>query len=104
MENQQNVNSNSSGLLSYSILGIIGFATFLYLFCTKSNPKSGENKKTVEIGNNNVSDVPQRWVQVGKLSKLIIYPIKSCPGVVVDSAVITRLGLKCKIVFGHRFT
>jgi hypothetical protein len=39
---------------------------------------------------------PEKWVLVGKVSKLIIFPIKSCQGVEVDEAVVTALGLKCK--------
>ncbi|CAL8082895.1 unnamed protein product [Orchesella dallaii] len=38
---------------------------------------------------------PQKWVKVGNVKKLIVYPIKSCAGVVVEKAVVTTLGLKC---------
>jgi len=40
---------------------------------------------------------PQKWVKVGTVSKLIIYPVKSCSGVIVETAVLTHgMGLKCK--------
>lgn len=32
---------------------------------------------------------------VGKVAKLIVYPIKSCQGVIVEEATITTAGLKC---------
>ncbi|ODM96331.1 Mitochondrial amidoxime-reducing component 1 [Orchesella cincta] len=38
---------------------------------------------------------PEKWVKVGSVKKLVVYPIKSCQGVVVDKAVVTTLGLKC---------
>jgi len=47
---------------------------------------------------NTLKDVPkpQKWVKVGTVSKLIIYPVKSCSGVIVETAVFTQMGLKCK--------
>ncbi len=42
----------------------------------------------------NVALKPEKWVKVGTVKKLIIYPIKSCAGTVVEKGVITTLGLK----------
>lgn len=39
---------------------------------------------------------PEKWALGGNVDKLLIYPIKSCPGIPVDEAVITTLGLKCE--------
>lgn len=38
---------------------------------------------------------PRKWVKVGTVKKLMIYPIKSCQGFSVDKAILTGLGLKC---------
>jgi hypothetical protein len=45
-----------------------------------------------------VEQKPEKWVRVGKVESLIIFPIKSCPGVQVNEAVVTTLGLKCKLL------
>jgi len=36
---------------------------------------------------------PEKWMQVGTVSKLIIYPVKAMPGIEVNEAEITPLGL-----------
>ena len=38
----------------------------------------------------------QKWVKVGTVKKLIVYPVKSCKGVEVETAQITELGLAGK--------
>lgn len=43
---------------------------------------------------NKVALKPEKWVKVGTVKRLIIYPIKSCAGTVVEKGVITTLGLK----------
>jgi len=43
---------------------------------------------------NNVALKPEKWVKVGTVKSLIIYPIKSCAGNVVQKGVITTMGLK----------
>lgn len=42
---------------------------------------------------------PQKWIKVGTLSKLTIFPIKSCRGVSVPEANVTKLGLHGKSIF-----
>ncbi|ODM93203.1 Mitochondrial amidoxime-reducing component 1 [Orchesella cincta] len=37
---------------------------------------------------------PQKWVKVGTVGKLHIYPIKSCSAVNLEKAVLTQIGLK----------
>lgn len=39
-------------------------------------------------------NVPEKWIRVGKVKELILYPIKSCKGIRVDEATITKVGLK----------
>jgi uncharacterized protein YcbX len=38
--------------------------------------------------------VPEKWTNVSQIQKLIIYPVKSCRGIEVESAELTPLGLK----------
>jgi hypothetical protein len=38
--------------------------------------------------------IPDKWIRVGTITELIIYPVKSLPGVHVDKAIVTSLGLK----------
>jgi uncharacterized protein YcbX len=38
--------------------------------------------------------LPEKWVKVGQIKDLLIYPIKGMPGKSVDEAVLGRLGLK----------
>jgi len=35
----------------------------------------------------------RKWAFVGRIKKLVIYPVKSCPGIEVDTAQVTALGL-----------
>lgn len=35
----------------------------------------------------------KKWVCVGRVSKLILYPVKSCQGIHVDEATATMIGL-----------
>ncbi|CAG7833887.1 unnamed protein product [Allacma fusca] len=37
---------------------------------------------------------PTKWVKVGNIASLILYPIKSCKGIYVDKAFVTPLGLQ----------
>lgn len=37
---------------------------------------------------------PEKWVKVGTISDLVIYPVKSLPGITVTQAVTTILGLQ----------
>jgi len=37
---------------------------------------------------------PDKWIRVGTVKKLILYPVKSCKGVEVDEAKTTQIGLK----------
>jgi hypothetical protein len=41
----------------------------------------------------NVIKTPDKWVRVGTISQLIIYPVKAMPGVYVNKAKVTQLGL-----------
>jgi len=60
-------------------------------FWKKSQDKSSKKSTT----DNETTLKPEKWVKVGKVKKLIVYPVKSCAGVVLDKGVITTLGLKC---------
>jgi len=42
----------------------------------------------------NQKSIPDKWTNVSQIKKLIIYPVKSCRGIEVDSAELTPLGLK----------
>ena len=37
---------------------------------------------------------PKKWIRVGTVKDLILYPIKSCKGVYVGEATATLIGLK----------
>ena len=39
---------------------------------------------------------PKRWMRVGTVSQLLIYPIKGCAGIHVKQAKVTQLGLSLK--------
>lgn len=39
-------------------------------------------------------EVPKKWIRVGAVSELILYPVKSCKGVNVHEATCTDIGLK----------
>ncbi len=39
---------------------------------------------------------PKKWIRVGTVKDLIIYPIKSCKGVSVPEVTATNIGLKGK--------
>jgi len=41
-----------------------------------------------------VDKLPEKWVKVGKIAELNIYPVKGMPGTSVDEAMLGRLGLK----------
>ena len=38
--------------------------------------------------------IPQKWIRVGTVSELMIYPVKGCQGTHVREATLTKLGLK----------
>jgi hypothetical protein len=38
---------------------------------------------------------PTKWVRVGSVKELILYPVKSCQGIHVNEAETTIIGLKC---------
>lgn len=38
--------------------------------------------------------VPEKWLRVGTVKKVIIYPVKSCRGVELGMAAATPIGLK----------
>lgn len=37
--------------------------------------------------------VPKKWIRVGTVKELVIYPIKSCKGVNIHEATCTQIGL-----------
>ena len=43
---------------------------------------------------NGLQGVPQKWIKVGTVSHLFLYPVKSCQGISVKEATATTLGLK----------
>lgn len=65
---------------------VVGVGAWLTSIKKKSSPSKSEKLEKQR---------PEKWCLVGKIAKLIIYPIKSCQGVIVQEAVITTLGLKC---------
>jgi len=46
------------------------------------------------IKNGTPKAVPSKWIKVGEVKSIYIYPIKSAKGVSVSDAIITNLGLK----------
>lgn len=52
------------------------------LFRKKSKPSKAQLK-------------PEKWVKVGTVKKLIIYPIKSCAGTFIEKGKLTTIGLEC---------
>jgi len=45
-------------------------------------------------GSTNNSVEPKKWVRVGTVTNLILYPIKSCQGIYVEEASCEMIGLK----------
>lgn len=64
----------------------LGLAIWKYL---KQKPQENETD----------SQSLKKWTLVGRIQKLVIYPVKSCPGIEVETATVTRLGLvhECKV-------
>lgn len=48
------------------------------------------------VQENTEEPVPKKWIRVGAVCELILYPVKSCKGVNVHEAVCTDIGLKGK--------
>lgn len=63
---------------------LVGIGAWLFTSMKKKKSTSTQNTKVR----------PEKWCLVGKVAKLIVYPIKSCQGIVVEEAAVTRLGLK----------
>lgn len=81
-------NGSSAAFSALCVTTAALFATCAYLW-----KKSRQYKEAVSTNQGELK--PQKWVKVGRVNKLIVYPVKSCQGVLVDKAVITTLGLKC---------
>lgn len=50
----------------------------------------------------NLNTVPQKWVRVGAVSEIILYPVKSCKGINVHEATCTKIGLKGYLIFSSK--
>ncbi|CAG7833888.1 unnamed protein product [Allacma fusca] len=68
---------------AFSILGVTTASFASYLWVKKRN--STEECPSLK---------PTKWVKVGNIASLILYPIKSCKGIYVDKAFVTPLGLQ----------
>lgn len=49
--------------------------------------------KKISADASSTDKLPEKWVKVGKIKDLIIYPVKSMVGIPVNEAVLGRLGL-----------
>lgn len=75
-----------------SMLCVSSIAVLASAYFWKKSRVSQKISSSVE----KVAAKPEKWVKVGTVKKLIIFPIKSCAGTVVERGVLTTLGLKCK--------
>jgi len=75
-------NKNNFFQIVLIVLGISSFAAMLASYCLWKKAKI------------TLSPRPEKWVKVGNVSNLIIYPIKSCHGGIIETGVVTQLGLK----------
>ena len=41
--------------------------------------------------------VPKKWIRVGEVSNLTLYPVKSCQGIDVNEATASAMGLKGEV-------
>jgi len=82
----------TSNTVSLSALWISSLAVLASAYLWK---RSQTKASKITSDTNQSTSKPEKWVKVGTVKKLIVYPIKSCAGVIVDKAVITTLGLKC---------
>lgn len=76
------LNGNYSWLPSAAISALAGVSSAVVMKYALSG-KSGNAEQT-----------PTKWLKVGEVKELVIYPVKSCKGTEVSSATVTQLGLK----------
>lgn len=55
--------------------------------------------KKIIKASESVDTLPEKWVKVGQINELLIYPVKGMPGISVKEASVGRLGLKGKKEF-----
>ncbi len=73
---------------SYIVIPVLCVTSIVVLSKTLFRKKSKSTKVQIK---------PEKWVKVGTVKRLIIYPIKSCAGALIEKGEITRLGLGCMI-------
>jgi len=83
--------------VSAALLSVLAVIVGGWILLNKKKEDGKEGKNASSLGTSKVETRPEKWAKVGRVERLIIYPIKSCPGVQVNEAVVTTLGLKCKI-------
>jgi hypothetical protein len=71
-------------------IGAAGFLSGIGLLTLK------QKSLAIEDASKESKVLPEKWIKVGTVKTLTLYPVKSCCGIDVDEAQIAEMGLKGK--------